>query len=142
MAVRHALDAQLTLHEGRRKRIYTDTVGKISGGVGRNLSDVGFSDDEIDLMLRNDIARAEDALDRAHPWWRKLDPIRQKVIVDMMFNLGPAGFAGFRNTILEIRAGDYADAARRMLQSKWARQVGVRARRLAEMMRTGLDYTD
>ena len=140
MAVRYTLIEQLTLHEGRRKRIYRDTVGKTSGGVGRNLSDVGLSDDEIDLMLRNDIARAEAALDRKHAWWRSLDPVRQKVMVDMMFNLGPGKLAEFTSTLGEIARGEYAAAAARMLRSKWASQVGTRAKRLALMMRTGRDY--
>lgn len=140
MAVRHTLIEQLTLHEGRRKRIYRDSAGKMSGGVGRNLDDVGLSDDEIDLMLRNDIARAEAALDDRHSWWRRLDPVRQKVLADMMFNLGPGKLAEFTNTLGEIARGEYASAAARMLKSKWAKQVGARAKRLAEMMRTGRDY--
>jgi lysozyme len=56
----------------------------------------------------------------------------------MIFNLGPKGFAGFKNTIASIARGDYADAASRMLQSKWATQVGNRAVRLAAAMRTGV----
>jgi len=140
MALRYTLEEQLTLHEGRRKRIYRDSVGKMSGGVGRNLDDVGLSDDEIDLMLRNDIARAKDALDRKHAWWRGLDDVRQKVLVDMMFNLGPGTFGTFTQTLGEVARGEYAAAAARMLKSKWARQVGKRAKRLAEMMRTGRDY--
>ena len=40
-------------------------------------------------------------------------------------------------TLAGVRRGDYAAAARSMLVSKWARQVGARARELAEQMRTG-----
>ena len=40
------LKAELTLDEGRRSRIYVDTVGKVSGGIGRNLTDKGFRDNE------------------------------------------------------------------------------------------------
>lgn len=134
------IEEQLTLHEGRRKRIYRDSVGKVTGGVGRNLTDVGFSDDEIDLMFRNDIARAVANLDRYHPWWVRLDPIRRKVLIDMMFNLGPGKFDDFTRTLGEISQGRYVAAAKRMLESKWASQVGARARRLAKMMRTGQDY--
>jgi lysozyme len=59
------------------------------------------------------------------------------VILSMIFNLGAAGFAGFKNTIASIAAGNYEDAASRMLRSKWASQTGNRAIRLAQMMRTG-----
>lgn len=132
-----ALRAELSRDEGRKPRIYIDTVGKTTGGVGRNLSDVPFSDDEIDLMLTNDIARTTAALDKNLTWWRNLDPIRQRVIVNMAFNLGIAGLLTFTNTLAAIRSGDYAGAATGMLQSKWATQVGARATRLSNMMRTG-----
>jgi lysozyme len=56
----------------------------------------------------------------------------------MIFNLGPKGFAGFKNTIADIAAGNYESAASRMLQSKWATQVHNRAIRLAASMRTGI----
>ena len=46
-------------HEGRRSHIYTDTVGKLTIGVGRNLTDRGLSDDEIDYLLANDIKIAK-----------------------------------------------------------------------------------
>jgi lysozyme len=132
-----ALRAELSRDEGRKPRIYIDTVGKTTGGVGRNLSDVPFSDDEIDLMLTNDIVRTTAALDKNLAWWRNLDPIRQRVIVNMAFNLGVAGLLTFTNTLAAIQRGDYSSAATGMLQSKWAVQVGARATRLSNMMRTG-----
>lgn len=140
MAVKHTLEAQLTLHEGYRRRLYRCSAGYLSGGVGRNFDANGLRDDEIALMLRNDIAEAEAQLDKLLPWWRGLDGVRQKVLVDMMFNLGPKTLAGFANTLRDIRFGRYAAAADRMLKSKWAAQVGPRAKRLARMMRTGEDY--
>lgn len=141
MAVRHTLEDQLTLHEGKRRKAYRCTAGYLSVGVGRNLDANGLREDEIALMLRNDIAEAETALDREVPWWRTLDDVRRKVLVDMMFNLGPASFAGFVRTLWNVRNGRYEIAADFMLRSRWAKQVGKRAKRLAEMMRTGKDYT-
>lgn len=141
MAVRHTIESQLALHEGRRRKVYRCTAGFNTGGVGRNLDAIGFSDDEIDLMLHNDVKRAKHELDKAMPWWRSLDDVRQKVMVDMMFNLGPRNFGGFVRTLWDIRDGKYTAAADRMLKSKWAKQVKGRARRLAEMMRTGEDYS-
>lgn len=131
------LVSELSRDEGRKPRIYVDTVGKTSGGVGRNLSDVPFSDEEIDLMLTNDIARTTAALDKSLSWWRNLDPVRQRVIVNMAFNMGVAGLMTFKNTLAAVQNGDYAAAATGMLQSKWAAQVGARAVRLSNMMRTG-----
>lgn len=131
------LAAQLTIDEARRPRIYLDSVGKWTGGVGRNLSDRPFSDDEIDLMLANDIKGVERDLDRALPWWRTLTDARQNVLANMCFNLGIQRLLGFVNTLALVKAGRYDAAAAEMLNSKWATQVGARAIRLAATMRKG-----
>ncbi|KVG77234.1 lysozyme [Burkholderia ubonensis] len=130
------LKAELTRDEDRRKRIYTDTVGKVSGGIGRNLTDKGFRDNEIDLMYQNDIAETEAWLDRSLPWWRSLDPVRQRVMMNMAFNM-QAKLLGFRNFLAAAQRRDWNTAATEMLDSLWARQVGARATRLAAMMRSG-----
>ena len=130
------LKAELTRDEDRRYRIYTDKVGKVSGGIGRNLTDKGFRDNEIDLMYQNDIAETEAWLDRNLSWWRSLDPVRQRVLMNMAFNM-QGKLLGFRNFLAAAQRGDWGTAAVEMLDSLWARQVGDRAKRLASMMRSG-----
>ncbi|AHI79136.1 phage lysozyme family protein [Burkholderia thailandensis USAMRU Malaysia  len=130
------LKLELTNDEGRRARIYTDTVGKVSGGIGRNLTDKGFRDNEIDLMYQNDVAETEVWLDRNLSWWRQLDPVRQRVMMNMAFNM-QGRLLGFRNFLAAAQRGDWAMAAAEMLDSLWATQVGARATRLAKMMREG-----
>lgn len=132
------LRADVKADEGVRARIYTDTVGKISGGVGRNLTDRGFTPNEIELMLDNDIALAVAELDRVAPWWRKLDDVRQNVLVNMMFNLGAPRLLGFRKFLAAVQAGDWPRAAAEMMDSTWAKQVKSRANRLANEMLTGV----
>ena len=131
---------QLILHEGIRYKAYKDTVGKVTVGVGRNLVDRGLSTREVDYLLNNDIEDCRYQLDTELPWWRTLSEVRQRVLVDMCFNLGISGLLGFKNTLGFIQAGAYDAAATGMLKSKWAEQVQSRAIRLAEMMRTGQDY--
>ena len=138
---------QLRLHEGERRKPYRDTVGKLTIGIGRNLDDTGLRRDEIEYLLANDITDARADLDRYLPWWRGLDPVRQRVLIDMAFNMGMGapnrgGLLSFVNTLSEIRRGNYGIAADMMLASKWSAQVGRRAVRLATMMRTGMDYTE
>ena len=138
---------QLRLHEGERRKPYRDTVGKLTIGIGRNLDDKGLRRDEIEYLLANDIADSRADLDRYLPWWRGLDPVRQRVLIDMVFNMGAGspkggGLLSFVNTLSEIRRGNYGIAADMMLASKWAAQVGRRAVRLATMMRTGMDYAE
>lgn len=131
--------AQLTLHEGRRKFPYVDTVGKISLGVGRNLTDVGVSDATIDQMLDEDIGRAWSDLSKALPWTSNLDPVTQRVLWDLTFNMGIAGLLGFHDMLGALKAGRKGEAADHLLASKYAKQVGQRAVTLAQMMRTGQD---
>ena len=128
---------QLTRDEGRKKFPYEDTVGKLTIGVGRNLTDVGLSDAEIDLLLRNDVQKAYSALNSSYPWFQEIDPVRQGVLINMTFNLGFVRFSGFHNFIEAVQEENWDKASVDMLDSLWAKQVGGRALRLAEQIRTG-----
>ena len=137
---RRKLEDQLILHEGFRSKPYVDTVGKLTIGVGRNLDDIGISETEARNLLAHDIQAAEKIANAVVSNYSELDEVRQRVVVDMAFNMGRK-LARFRKAIAAIESGDYATAAKQMLDSKWASQVGRRAARLAEMMKTGQDYT-
>lgn len=130
--------AELRRDEGVIRSAYPDSLGWLTIGVGR-LIDArkggGLSDDEIDFLLRNDVVKVRAELDVALPWWRGLDPVRQRVLQNMAFNLGIPGLLTFKNTLAAMKAGDWDRAAAGMLASKWASQVGERATRLARMMK-------
>jgi len=133
---RQLLRSQLERHEGLRLKPYLDTVGKLTVGYGRNLEDVGISRDEADFMLDNDIDQVERQLETVDEY-RDLDPVRQTVIANMVYNLGFSGLMTFKRMWSAIGRKDYATAADEMLDSKYARQVGQRAIELANIMRTG-----
>lgn len=118
-------------------RLYKDTVGKWSIGVGRNLTDRGIRTDEAMLMLSNDIAAVVADLDQHLPWWSKLDEVRQRVLANMCFNLGIERLLGFRRFLAALKEGNFAEAAKEMEASKWDEEVGERATRLAQEMRDG-----
>lgn len=128
---------QLRLHEGERLRPYRCTAGKLTIGVGRNLEDRGITAEESAMLLSNDISREERDLLAALPWAAKLSEVRQRVLLDMSFNMGLQGLLQFKRTLAAIEAGRYQQAAGMMLDSRWAQQVGQRAQRLSEMMATG-----
>lgn len=131
--------AMIERHEGRRLHPYLCPAGKMTIGVGRNLIDTGISHEEAEMLLRNDIRRIYAEMLRQE-WFCRLDDVRQEALVDMAFNLGIAGVFGFRRMIASLTAGDYAAAAGHALDSAWARQVGSRARELAEMIAKGESY--
>ena len=133
---RQLLRSQLERHEGLRLRVYKDMVGVNTIGYGRNLDDVGISRDEADFMLDNDIEAVERQLNTVDEYV-SLDPVRQTVIANMCFNVGFRGLMNFSRMWQAIGRQDYGSAAREMLDSKWARQVGSRATELAGIMRVG-----
>lgn len=124
-------------HEGIRLKPYVDTVGKLTIGVGRNLEDNGISKREALFLLQNDLDGAEQSCRDAFDWFDQLSPARQRVLIEMAFNLGFRKLLGFGQTLKACQEGRYADAAARMLTSRWAQQVGQRAVTLAEQMRVG-----
>ncbi len=122
---------------GKYWRDCTCTVkGKLTIGVGRNLDDVGISDDESNLMENNDLAKVRAQLVEHLPWIKNLSAARQSVFENMAFNMGVAGLLRFNVTLAFAQAGNFNAAAEAMLQSTWANQVGARAQRLSQQLKT------
>ena len=134
------LEDQLIEHEGLRLDMYRDSVGIRTIGVGRNLEHVGLrTEAEARYLLRSDIVAIRSELERSVPWVGDLDEVRQRVVMDMAFNLGVAGLRRFEKTLRLVANGHYGRAAQEMLRSRWADQVGQRAKTLSKMMATGKD---
>ena len=135
---REALRRQLVTDEGLELSAYQDSLGYWTIGVGR-LIDARkggrITVAEAMMLLDHDIARVEAEVRARWPWFEALDAARQDVMLNMAFNLGVAGLAGFKTTLGHIEAGRYAEAADAMLRSRWASQVHDRADRLAAVMR-------
>lgn len=137
-------EEMVALHEGWSDTIYRCPAGARTIGYGHNLEanplpDVaaGITRERGRAILRADVRRVTAELLEALPWFEGLDEVRQAVLTDMAFNLGTRGLLLFQRTLRFCREGEYAEAAREMISSKWAAQVGDRARRLADMMRFG-----
>ena len=129
--------ARLKTDEGKRNFPYYDTATppRLSIGFGRNLTDVGISDDEAAYLLANDIAKVVAGLS-AYAWWAQLSPVRQDACINMAYNLGLHGFSTFRNMIAALAVGDYPKAAAEMLDSGAARELPSRYGRLAQALET------
>ena len=127
-----ALVEQLLADEGLRLKPYKDTVGKLTIGVGRNLDDRGISEVEAKYLLVNDIKIAEAELTKHAPWWWQMSEPRQQALLNMCFNLGWPRLSMFENMLAALKARDYDTAAAEALDSRWATQVGNRAKRIAQ----------
>jgi len=138
---RSRLANQLRADEGYVDHAYQDSENYWTIGVGRLIDERKggkISDDEIDYLLQNDIDRALNQVLREFPWYLDLNDVRQEVVLNMVFNLGLNGFKAFKKAIAAIARHDFETASQEMLESKWAGQVGRRALRLSEAMRTGV----
>jgi lysozyme len=155
---RRNLITKLINHEGMVLNVYQDSLGIDTIGIGRNLEDRGITDEELAYLdfpsidavyehgvteadarylAENDVQIVEDELLRAHPCVDRLDSVRQLILVDMAFNMGVPRLCKFQKMWNAIHEEDFANAAKEMLDSRWAVQVKSRAVKLANAMHNG-----
>lgn len=111
-------------------------IGKLTIGYGINAEE-GLKEYEAEWLLKERIMCAYEEV-KSTAWWHHVNTDgRQIALTDMCFNLGLTSLLGFKKMIAAIQAEDWEQAAKEALDSLWARQVGVRAERIAEMLKTG-----
>lgn len=132
------LKERIKKKEGKRNKMYVDSVGKRTIGYGHNLDDKPISDDACEVILMDDINDCINDLDRELSWWRSLDDVRQNVMVELAYNLGITGLCSWKNTMSFIKSGEYSKAAEKLRGSKAAAQTGNRYPELAKMIETGI----
>ncbi len=135
--MKESLIEQIQRYEGLRLKPYRCTAEKLTIGYGRNLDDVGISEEEAEMLLENDIVKCERQVKKSLPWTVNLDQARQSVLINMCFNLGIEGLLKFKNTLKLVEEGKYEEASEAMRESLWAAQVGNRATELAQIMKEG-----
>jgi lysozyme len=133
------LRKQIERDEGKRNRGYKCPAGYWTIGVGYNVENGPPLPDAIidqitDYLIEYFTLELMDAL----PWVHYLDEVRRNALINMAFNLGIEGLLKFERTLKAIQDGRYDDAASHLLDSKYARQVGDRAKRLAKQLQTGV----
>ncbi len=120
--------------EGLSLVLYQCPMGKYTIGYGRNLEDRGISQEEADYLLSNDISYCKHQLSNYD--WYLIQPKEVKdALVNMRFNLGLFGLLQFKKMIDALKNKDYQRAAKEALDSRWAKQVGNRAHRIADVIR-------
>lgn len=122
--------------EGCEKFIYKDTLGNETVGIGY-LCKNGFSDDVIDLMFKESWQRSYNFLIKSFPWFERLNFPRKYALISMVFNLGEKGFLRFPGVISALSESDFNKASAEMINSLWYKQVPRRAKKLAQIMKTG-----
>lgn len=143
---------RFVLHEGCVLQPYKCPAGCWTIGVGRNIEANPLTEEEKRVcgdymhgitknaayyLLRNDIERVKKECQKNIPFFNKLDKERRWALLDMCFNLGINGLMKFKRMLGSIGVGNYDLAAEQCLQSKYAKQTGKRAQRVAKTIRTG-----
>ncbi len=131
------LKADLMRDEGFRGRPYLCSAGKNTIGYGHNLDAAPMPQEIGEAWLQIDMRKVLIACD-TFPWFRKQSEARQRVIANMVYQMGLEGVRDFRKMIAAIEKGNYEEAARQMEDSKWAKSDSPsRAHRLIQQMRVG-----
>ena len=142
-------------HEGRRNKVYKDSLGIPTIGIGYNLRNatakqdlakVGanlkevlrgkeLSEDQVNELFRMSLDRSLKDAKSYYPEFDKLADAAKGVLVDMSFNLGLTKLKGFKDLKSALGRGNYNAAADAMIDSAWYKQVKTRGVRLVNIMR-------
>ena len=135
----------LKRHEGEvvtngRHVLYKCSAGYWTLGIGRNVDvngGLGLSEDEVNYLLENDIARVIKELSLEYSWFNDLDDVRRDAMIDISFNLGATKLRTFVLALDAMAKADYKSASEEFLDSDWSRTVKGRSIELAKMIATG-----
>ena len=128
------LKKQLVIHEGLKLKPYHCSANKLTIGVGRNIEEVGITESEAMYLLENDIVNVEAQCRAKFTWFDTLSDLRKEAIINLVFNMGLSTFCKFKKTIAHLEKGEYELAGTELLDSNYARQVGQRSVRVANMI--------
>ena len=131
-------------HEGYRNKVYKDTLGKRTVGVGHLCVEDFWEDNKeypeemLMNILKDDLKNAIQGSQRLLAECPVLDDLAEEIIIEMVFQLGETGVSKFKNMIKALKIPDYQTAAIEMLDSRWAKQTPERAAAMsAEMAALG-----
>ena len=136
--------ASVKKHEGYRNKVYLDTLGKRTVGVGHLCVEDFWEDDKeyeekfLMTILEHDLS---DAIKGANDLMAEngcmdMNEKAHELIIEMVFQLGKTGVSKFRNMWKALSTLDYSTAAEQMLDSRWAKQTPNRANGMADIMRS------
>ena len=130
-------------HEGYRNKVYLDTLGKRTVGVGHLCVEDFWEDDKeyeekfLMTILEHDLSTAiKGANDlMAEHGCADIDEKAEEILIEMVFQLGMTGVSKFRNMWKALAEKNYIGASYEMLDSRWAKQTPNRAKAMAKTMK-------
>ena len=139
------LREEIKYDEGSVNKIYLDHLGLATFGIGHLVTEwdeeygweVGtpVSEDRCNEVFDSDIQVVLSDCEHLYPDFNELPEEVQRIIANMMFNMGRPRLSKFKGMKRGVDARDWNKAADEMVDSRWYRQVTKRADRLVERMR-------
>jgi len=127
-------------HEGYRNKVYLDSLGKRTVGVGHLCVEDFWEDNKeysekyLMKVLKDDLKNAIEGAEELCSDCPDLKDQAKEIIVEMVFQLGKTGVSKFRNMWEALKVPDYPTAAKEMLDSRWAKQTPSRAKEMSGHM--------
>ena len=130
-------------HEGYRNKVYLDTLGKRTVGVGHLCVEDFWEDDKeydekfLMEILQKDLQQAirgARSLMEEHGG-ADIDEKAEELLIEMVFQLGMTGVSKFKNMWKALAEKNYIGASYEMLDSRWAKQTPNRAKAMAKTMK-------
>ena len=128
-----SLIADIKRHEGYSKKVYKDTLGYDTIGIGFLVSSLELDEDVCDIILERRLRKNEQVLERKLTYYHGLPQNVKNILQNMYYQLGNRLF-NFVKTIHFIETGHYKAASVEMLDSLWAKQTPNRAKELSYEM--------
>ena len=139
------LREELKQDEGCIYEIYNDHLGYATFGIGHLITEndpehgqslgTEVLEDRVIEAFEFDIETVLEDCKILYYDFHNLPEEVQRIIANMMFNMGRTRLSKFRNMKSNIDRRDWNAAADEMVDSVWYRQVTNRANRLVERMR-------
>ena len=139
------LRKELETDEGRVDEIYTDHLGYPTFGIGHLVvehdaeygKEIGtyVPENRVIKAFEQDIETVLSDCNRLYEDFEDLPEEAQRVIANMMFNMGRPRLSKFKGMKRGVDARNWHAAADEMIDSRWYRQVTNRADRLVDRIR-------
>mgnify|MGYP003142456922 CR=1 FL=1 len=136
------LEKRIMDHEGFRKTIYKDSLGKKTIGYGHLITKDDNFDEEIEYtkaelldLFYKDLEKAREGANQLVGHIKELHIEAKNCIIEMVFQLGTQGVRNFKKLILALEETDYFEAHVQMLDSRWSKQTPRRCAELSEIMK-------
>ncbi len=139
------LQEELENDEGVKYEVYNDHLGYPTFGIGHLILDsdpehgsstgTEVSEDRVKEAFENDVVGVVSDCETLYPDFEELPEEAQRIIANMMFNMGRTRLSKFKGMKRGVDAQDWNIAADEMVDSSWYKQVTNRADRLVDRMR-------